>query len=292
MIRCTGLSTEASSNMSEKLCLQWNDYKDNVNSAFESLRKDLDFVDVTLASEDGEHVKAHKIILAASSPFFQNLFKRHKHAHLLIFMRGVNSENLLAVIDFLYLGETNISQENLDSFLAIADDLQLKGFVGQNADNENDEGLEKVTSIPLKPMQSFKDEEKTSRSQGLAEEKQASIVMVDVVPKNQSVATTSNFSGNIQELDDTVRSMMEKTQNSTATKQHRLYVCKVCGYEAQSTHVKYHIEANHLEGVMLPCNFCEKTYRSRKALLALKVHKYLKIMDQLIIEFACISYFI
>ena len=67
--------------MSEKLRIQWNDYKDNVNTAFGSLRKDVDFVDVTLASEDGEHVKAHKVILASSSPFFQNLFKRHKHAH-------------------------------------------------------------------------------------------------------------------------------------------------------------------------------------------------------------------
>ena len=169
--------------MSGKLCLQWNDYKDNINRAFGSLRKDLDFVDVTLASEDGEQVKAHKIILAASSPFFRNLFKRHKHAHPLIYIRGVKSENLLAVIDFLYLGETNISQENLDSFLAIADDLQLKGFVDQNVDNENYEGMEKVTSIPFKPMQSFKDEEQTSRSHRLAEEKHTSKDVVDDVTK-------------------------------------------------------------------------------------------------------------
>ena len=38
--------------MSEKLCLQWNDFKDNVNTAFGSLRGDSDFTDVTLASED------------------------------------------------------------------------------------------------------------------------------------------------------------------------------------------------------------------------------------------------
>ena len=70
--------------MSEKLCLQWNDFKENVNTAFGSLRDDKDFSDVTLACEDGQQVEAHKVILAASSPFFQNLLKRNKHSHPLI----------------------------------------------------------------------------------------------------------------------------------------------------------------------------------------------------------------
>ena len=59
--------------MSEKLCLQWNEFQDNIKSAFGNLRKDNDFTDVTLACEDGQQVEAHKVILAASSPFFQKL---------------------------------------------------------------------------------------------------------------------------------------------------------------------------------------------------------------------------
>ena len=74
---------------------------------------------------------AHKVILAASSPFFRNLLKMNKHPHPLIYMRGVKSENLLAVVDFLYRGEANVYQENLDSFLAIAEEFQLKGLMGQ-----------------------------------------------------------------------------------------------------------------------------------------------------------------
>ena len=61
--------------MSEKLCLQWNDFNANVNKAFGNLRDDLDFADVTLACEDGHQLEAHKVILAASSPFFQNLLQ-------------------------------------------------------------------------------------------------------------------------------------------------------------------------------------------------------------------------
>ena len=55
--------------MSEKLCLQWNDFKENVNSAFVRLRDDKEFTDVTLACEDGQQLEAHKAILASSSPF-------------------------------------------------------------------------------------------------------------------------------------------------------------------------------------------------------------------------------
>ena len=87
--------------MSQKLCLQWNDFKENANALFENLREDHDFTDVTLACEDGKFVEAHKVILAASSPFFKTLLAKHKHPHPLIFMRGVNSENLVAIVDFL-----------------------------------------------------------------------------------------------------------------------------------------------------------------------------------------------
>ena len=112
--------------MKEKLCLQWNNFKDNVNKAFGILRDDIDFTDVTLACE--QESEAQKVILAALSPFFNNLLVQNKHAHPLIYMRGVKSENLRAILDFLYYGEANVLQENLDIFLAIASELKLTGL--------------------------------------------------------------------------------------------------------------------------------------------------------------------
>ena len=117
----------------EKLCLKWNDFQENAISAFGTLREDSEFADVTLACEDGQQVEAHKVILASSSPFFLNLLRRNKHRHPLIYMRGLKSEDLVAMIDFLYFGEANIYQENLDSFLAVAEELQLKGLMGSGA---------------------------------------------------------------------------------------------------------------------------------------------------------------
>ena len=120
--------------MEEKLCLQWNDFQDNVKNTFGNLRNSNDFIDVTLAFEDGQEIEAHKVILAASSPVFEALLKRNKHSHPLICMRGLNSNTMVAMVDFLYFGEVNVHQENLESFLAIAEELQLKGLRGSNDD--------------------------------------------------------------------------------------------------------------------------------------------------------------
>ena len=112
----------------EKLCLKWNDFQENIRNVLGDMREDDYFADVTLACEDGEQVEAHKFILAASSPFFHNLFRRNKHAHPLIYMRGMKSEDLSSVVDFLYYGQANIYQDNLDIFFNIAEELSLKGL--------------------------------------------------------------------------------------------------------------------------------------------------------------------
>ena len=98
--------------------------------AFRNLRGDETFTDVTLTCEDGQQVEAHKVILADSSPFFKKMLERNKHLHPLIYMRGLKSDDLFAIIDFLYCGEANVFQENLDSFLSIAEELELQGLMG------------------------------------------------------------------------------------------------------------------------------------------------------------------
>ena len=146
------ISSEACT-MSEKLCLQWNDFKENITASFGNLREDKDFADITLACEDGKQVEAHKVILASSSPVFQKILKNNKHAHPLLYMRGMKSEDLLAILDFLYCGETNVYQENLDSFLAIAEELELKGL-GKSSQEE--EKPTKPSNVPVAENPAFK----------------------------------------------------------------------------------------------------------------------------------------
>ena len=82
--------------MSEKLCLQWNEFNENVTSAFVRLRDDKEFTDVTLACEDGQQMEAHKIILASSSPFFEKMLQKNKHPHPLIYFKGFHSHDLVS----------------------------------------------------------------------------------------------------------------------------------------------------------------------------------------------------
>ena len=122
---------------SDRFCLQWNSFRENIGLTFSQLREDQDFTDVTLACEDGQQVEAHKLVLISASPFFHNLLKRNKHPHPIIIMKGIQSKDLGAVLDFLYNGEVNIYEENIESFLAMADDLQLKGLQGSSRKPES-----------------------------------------------------------------------------------------------------------------------------------------------------------
>ena len=132
--------------MSEKLCLQWNDFKDNVNSVFEKLRGDREFTDVTLVCEDGQQMETHKVVLASSSPFFEKILQKSKHPHPLIYLRGFQSKDFASILDFLYFGQANIYQENLDSFLAIADEIKLNGLTDQFPSDVSEEQEKPATS--------------------------------------------------------------------------------------------------------------------------------------------------
>ena len=82
-----------------------------------------------------------------------------------------------------------------------------------------------------------------------------------------TLAVASYFSGDLGDLEERVKSMMEKSQNQYRDGKHgKADICKVCGKEGMSSAIKDHIEANHLEGIIIPCNHCEKTFRSRDAL--------------------------
>ena len=250
--------------MSEKLCLKWNDYQDNVNAAFGNLREDKEFADVTLACEDGQLLEAHKVILAASSPFFQSLLTKSRHPHPVIFMKGVKFENLAAIVDFLYCGEANVFQENLDAFLSIAEELKLKGLSGQE-DMREDNIEQNQREMALKPTFKRKNANANAQHQKSFLNKDQAISELS----QEGTVSLQNVPEDLKGLDEKVKSMVEKSQNMLPDGR-RAYVCKVCGKEGYGTSIRDHIEANHLEGVSLPCNICHKTFRSR---MSLRKHK-------------------
>jgi len=132
---------------SEKFCLRWNDFETNISVAFRELREEKDFFDVTLACDDSQ-VQAHKVILSACSPFFRQVLRKNPHQHPLLYLKGVKYKELLSVLNFMYMGEVNVAQEELNSFLAVAEDLRVKGLT-QN--NSSDSSSKETKSDPPRP---------------------------------------------------------------------------------------------------------------------------------------------
>jgi len=115
----------------EKFCLRWNDFEKNISTSFSELRDDKDFFDVTLACDDNQ-IQAHKVILSACSSFFRSVLKKNPHQHPLLYLKGVRYEDIISVLNFMYHGEVNVAQEDLNSFLSVAEDLQVKGLTQNN----------------------------------------------------------------------------------------------------------------------------------------------------------------
>ena len=126
-------------NSKDKFCLKWNDFESNISAAFRELREDKDFFDVTLACDD-DQIQAHKVILSACSPFFRKVLRRNKHEHPLLYLKGVKYADLVSVLSFMYHGEVDISQEDLNTFLAVAQDLKVKGLTEKTGDTSSKQG--------------------------------------------------------------------------------------------------------------------------------------------------------
>ena len=96
----------------QQFCLRWNDFQTNMVASFKHLRDEKSFCDVTIATE-GQHTKAHKMILCACSPYFKNLLEQNPAKHPIIILKDVPFQHLTAILEFMYAGEVNVAQVNI-----------------------------------------------------------------------------------------------------------------------------------------------------------------------------------
>ena len=252
---------------SEKLCLRRNKFEDNIITSFQKLRNINDFSDVTLACEDGKQLEAHKVVLASSSPFFMELLQKNKHPHPLVYMMGVKYEDLEAIIDFLYTGEANVSKENLDRFLSVAEDLKLKGLAREEAkqpqkplkqDISNPSDGDKITKCSNCDFESLNEE------------------YFNHIAGNHDTTRSQPVKKSMEDIEKKISSMITLTDEVVEGTKQKIYncnVCNACGKGGARSVIERHIEAKHITGVSYPCEICGKTSRSRNAL---QVHKSAK----------------
>ncbi|XP_054286027.1 longitudinals lacking protein, isoforms J/P/Q/S/Z-like isoform X1 [Macrosteles quadrilineatus] len=120
----------------EHFCLRWNNHQSTLVSVFDNLLESGTLVDCTLAA-DGRYLKAHKVVLSACSPYLGMLLSQHYDKHPIIILKDVKFEELKAMLDYMYRGEVNISQEQLSTFLKAAETLQIKGLTDAGSDEGN-----------------------------------------------------------------------------------------------------------------------------------------------------------
>ncbi|XP_017783454.1 PREDICTED: protein bric-a-brac 1-like isoform X3 [Nicrophorus vespilloides] len=129
----------------EQFSLCWNNFQNNLTAGFQALFKDEDLVDVTLAAE-GRYIKAHKAVLSVCSPYFKELFRNNPCKHPIVILHDINYEALTNLLQFMYQGEVNVSQEEIPNFMRVAEILKVKGLTdNSNLNNEdNKNGLQET----------------------------------------------------------------------------------------------------------------------------------------------------
>ena len=129
------------------------EFQKTTTGAFTSFRGSEPFTDITLVCNTGRQIKAHKIILSAVSIFFKTVFEQNPHQHPLIYLKGISFENLNYILDFIYLGDIRIIQEELVTFLNVAEELQIDGLKRKEENLKQDDILNMTFSEQLQEVE-------------------------------------------------------------------------------------------------------------------------------------------
>ena len=128
----------------ENLRLVWSEFQSSTTSFLSQVRESHNFSDVTLVCNDYQLVPGHRLILSAGSRFFESVLTVSvAHPNPLVYLKGVSKDDLVAILLFLYTGETQIQKTRLEAFLILARDLGIKGLseedqVGARRDTEKE----------------------------------------------------------------------------------------------------------------------------------------------------------
>ena len=240
--------------------MKWNEFDANIREYLRVLRYDQRLFDVTLVSDDGQHIQAHKIVLSAGSLFFSDIFLKSNQANMLIYLKGINSVQLEHILDFIYNGEAFVGHEEFEEFVETGKALQVKGFKGDVV------GVgESVREKSLTYLYENKEIHK-NRNDITEENGTWTWDTFETLVKNESSLEVVSeerdekiiYMDKINDMDLRIEQMIEKSDG--------VWNCKVCGRTStHSGHIKEHTET-HIKGISHSCHICSQSFPNRKCL--------------------------
>ena len=230
----------------DKFCLKWNEFNSNVSSSFGLLRNEEYLHDVTLVTVDRQQVHAHKLVLSACSEYFQDIFRNNKSSNLMLCLEGINRNDLNKFLDYMYLGEVQICQNDLDRFLTLSKRFKLNGLMTDETKLNDDTAK---TDLPkIEDNMHFDEVAESEYEENNSDRSVAIKRPIQIVNRG---GFQTDFSEYIEELSDgNYRCVMCGKVSNGKLKHHRLY------------NLKKHVEV-HIDGLSYPCTKCDKTFRSK-----------------------------
>ena len=220
--------------------------------SFQSLRQQADFSDVTLVSGDGrQRFEAHKVILSSGSDFFKALLSDNSNPHPLIYLRGVKAKQLEVLLDYIYQGEANVLEQDLEELFLLATELQIKGMVKCKEEDKEPKkrSVEKVKNPKSKAIDALNELEN----------------FLEKKPFDDMITTPVKVRfGEKNEL-------LEQKLSTMFVQKEKGWSCITCGKDMlKRTQMRKHVEI-HTGGFIHVCSHCEKEFGTRNGL---QLHVY------------------
>jgi len=293
--------------LEEGLLIQYGEFQAELASSYAGLRQDTAFTDVTLACEDGSMLEAHRLVLATSTTFFLKVLGTVRHPHPLVYMRGLSSSSLSSLLDFLYLGEARVEEEEVEEFLAMGEQLGVRGLLPAGGVEEPGGGIEEslqettLNRVNIeeedKTLQYFEDKNKRGKKQTqhacslCGSNFESGSVLAEhtceTLNTGQSQDNSEPFLRGFSFVTNNASESSEKKRNKkkesnktfdeldaqiygNMSRDGILWICNFCDKkDHRKTQIMHHLEKNHLD-LQLPCDKCGHVSNNR---LNLAKHK-------------------
>jgi len=262
----------------EKCILNWTDFEPSTSKTFKDLITDQDFTDVTLSCDDEKIIKAHKVILSASSPVMKRILKYNPHQSPLIYLKGVKFDDLQNMVRFIYLGETEVNQADLERFMSLTQEFEVNGlFVEPKArmlPDSTENEIDKLPTVISMPQgdELFQESMETVDTKKHKKERKHKKSKKRKSEVKEEDGNGDSFVSN--ESDDA-----EFSLEALAIKPEGKFKCDSCDVVCQSTpNLNRHTKAKH-EGVRHACDQCGYLATQVSSLKRHKISQHFKFHD-------------